>query len=346
MSEPPEHSARTSMLDAGHAKDSRFLRRQGGERGERAARSQRSPEATRPLLGMGALALTVLMWGLSGVAIKAVSTGGLVTALYRLWFAIPPLWLTMLAPSMRGRLTRDWLRASLVGGVLFNLHQLLYFTSLKLTTVANVTIIGALQPVLVLLVAGRMFGETVTRRALALSAIAFAGTVLVVFGAVHTPTWSPLGDLLAWINLFAFTAYFLASKRFRERVGAWEYVVGMTTVAGFLMLAVVLVAGQDLGSPEPWEWAVFVAIAIFPGTLGHVLSNWAHAHVSAFVASMILLAVPVVAALGAYVLLDERITALQLAGGAIVLASIAALVASAPRAPRDLAESAAATDAP
>jgi drug/metabolite transporter (DMT)-like permease len=295
---------------------------------------------------MGALAVTVLMWGLSGVAIKAVTTGGLVTALYRLWFAIPPLWLTMLAPAMRGRLTRDWLRASLVGGALFNIHQLLYFSSLKLTTVANVTIIGALQPVLVLLVAGRMFGETVTRRSLALSAIAFAGTVLVVFGAVGTPTWSPAGDALAWVNLFAFTAYFLASKRFRAHVGAWEYVVGMTTVAGILMLAVVLGARQDFGSPAPWEWAVFAFIAIFPGTLGHVLSNWAHAHVSAFLASMILLAVPVIAAAGAYLLLDERITALQIAGGAVVLGAIAALVTSTPRAPRDLAESAATTDAP
>ena len=301
----------------------------------------------RPLLGLGALALTVLMWGMSGVAIKAVSTTGLVTALYRLWFAIPLLWITVAAPPVRRRLDADWLRASLVGGVLFSIHQMLYFTSLKLTTVANVTILGALQPALVLLLAGRMFGERVTARAVVWSLVAFAGTAIVVLGAVDTPSWSPLGDGLACLNLFAFTGYFLASKRFRPRVGAWQYVVGMTTVSGLMMLAATLATDQDLGSPRGWEWAVLAGIALFPGTLGHALTMWAHAHVSAFVASIMLLAVPVVASAGAYLFLDERLGPAQMAGAAIVLAAIARIVTSAPRPlPPVLAESAAATDAP
>jgi drug/metabolite transporter (DMT)-like permease len=108
----------------------------------------------RQLLGIGAIGFTVLLWGLSGVAIKATSVTGIVTAFYRTWFAIPLLWLTMLSPTLRSGLDRNWLRASIVGGVLFCVHQVLYFTSLKLTTVANVTIIGALQPVLVLLSQG------------------------------------------------------------------------------------------------------------------------------------------------------------------------------------------------
>jgi drug/metabolite transporter (DMT)-like permease len=113
------------------------------------------------------------------------------------------------------------------------------------------------------------------------------------------------------------------------------------------MLVVVFASGQDFGRPAAWEWAVFAFIAIFPGTLGHVLSNWAHPHVSAFVASIILLAVPVVASAGAYLLLGESLNGLQLTGGAIVLAAIATIVVSSRRStPDDLAQSAAATDAP
>ena len=149
------------------------------------------------------------------------------------------------------------------------------------------------------------------------------------------------------LNLFAFTAYFLASKRFRERVGPWEYVIGMTSVSGIVVLAVALLSGQDLRSPVGWDWVVLAALAFFPGTLGHVLTNWAHAHTSAFVVSMMLLAVPVLAALGAVVLLGETLGALQIAGGAVVLVAIGRIVASARRpASEELAESAAATDAP
>src|SRR5262249_45949262 len=155
---------------------------------------------------------------------------GLVASFYRLWFAIPLLWaLPAARPSMRRRLTRSWLSASLIGGGLFAIHQVLFFTSLKLTTVADVSLIGALQPALVLMVAGRWFGEPVTRAAIAWSLVAVGGTALVVLGASGMPGWSLLGDVVAVANLFAFTAYFLASKRIRARAGTTEYIIGMTT---------------------------------------------------------------------------------------------------------------------
>jgi drug/metabolite transporter (DMT)-like permease len=192
-----------------------------------------------------------------------------------------------------------------------------------------------------------LFGERVTRSASYWSAVAFVGTALVVFGASHTSNGSVRGDLLAGLNLFAFTAYFLASKRIRERVGAWEYVVGMTTVSGFVVAAVTLATAQPHGSPAAWEWFVLTSIALFPGTLGHLLANWAHAHVSAFVASMILLAVPVVATAAAYLLLGEQVGSLQFVGGAVVLIAIAVIIRGARRAAAEVfVESAAGGEAP
>lgn len=312
-----------------------------------AAMSPPSHEDRRAALGMGAVVTTALLWGLSAVAIKAVSTSGLIAALYRLWFAIPPMLLTLLLPRVRRRLDRRWLQASLVGGLLFSLHQALYFVSLKLTAVTDVTIIGALQPALVLLLSGPLFGEPATRRSIMWSAIAFSGTSLVVLGAEHAQPSSFVGDGLAFLNLFAFTSYFLASKRFRERTHAWDYVVGMTTVSGLVIATLVLVTGQELGDPTPAEWLTLAWLALMPGTLGHVLTNWAHRYVAAFVSSMVLLAVPVISAGAAWTLIGERIHALQVAGGAIVLLSIAVIVSSTGRREAEvIAEGEAFTEAP
>jgi drug/metabolite transporter (DMT)-like permease len=293
-----------------------------------------------------AVVVTVAMWGLSSVLIKLASTTGIVTALYRLWIAMPLLWLTAAAPRTRRALGRDWLVASLVGGTLFATHQTLYFTALKLTTITNVSIIGALQPLLVLAVAGAMFDEHATRAAIAWTALALAGTVLVVLGSAGTPAWSPAGDLLAALNLFAFTGYFLASKRFRARVEPWPYVIGMTTVAGIVMLGVALATGQDLGSPHGWDWLVIATIAVFPGTLGHVLTNWAHAHASAFVISTLFLGVPVVAAAAAALVLGEPVTVPQVVGAALVLVAIARIVGERGVDTETLAQTTAEVDAP
>ncbi|GIW42422.1 MAG: hypothetical protein KatS3mg076_2999 [Candidatus Binatia bacterium] len=297
----------------------------------------------RRALALLAVAATVSTWGLSGVVIKVVSTTGLVASFYRLWLALPLLWAAvLLLPRLRARLGPVWLRSSLAGGSLFALHQVLFFQGLKLTTVANVMIIGALQPALVLLVAESLFGERTSLAALGCSAVAFLGTILVVLGSAGTPRWSPEGDALAFLNLGAFTGYFLFSKRARERVGASEYVVGMTTVAALWILLVCAATGQDLSSPHGRDWPLLLFLAVFPGTLGHFLTNWAHPYVPAFVLSVFLLAVPVIASVVAYLLLGEPLGLLHVAGGILVLGSIGTLVALG----RAEAESAAQTDAP
>lgn len=302
----------------------------------------------RSRLALLAVAVAVVTWGCSNVMIKAVPVPGLVASFYRLWFSVPLLWTVPLlhAPSRR-RLDRDWLRASLIGGALFAMHQVLFFTALKTTTVANVALIGSLQPPLVLFVAPRWFGEARAPRALGWSLTAVAGAAMVVVGAAGLPGWNLVGDALAVANLFAFTAYFLATKRLRDRAGATEYMIGMTTVAALIMLVICLVSGQPLLAPRGGEWAVLLLLALFPGTLGHFLAAWAYPHASAFAVSILFLAVPVVATAGAAVFLGETLRPLQLVGAAVVLGAVAAVVLQqSARTGEELAESVVETDAP
>jgi drug/metabolite transporter (DMT)-like permease len=191
-----------------------------------------------------------------------------------------------------------------------------------------------------------MFGEHTSRAEALWSLLALAGTVLVVLGSAGTAAWSLAGDSLAALNLVAFTAYFLASKRLRARVAAWPYVIGMTTVAGLVMFAVALATGADLSSPRGRDWLVFATIAVFPGTLGHVLTNWSHAHASAFLISTLFLGVPVVAAVAAALILGEPIRLAQVAGGALVLIALARIVGARGTDAATLAEAAAEAEAP
>jgi drug/metabolite transporter (DMT)-like permease len=290
----------------------------------------------------------VLTWGCSNVLIKATPVPGLVASFYRLWFSVPLLWAIPLlyAPS-RARLDRDWARASLIGGTLFAVHQVLFFSALKATTVANVALIGSLQPPLVLFVASRWFGETRAPRALGWSLVAVIGAALVVGGAAGLPGWNPFGDALAVANLFAFTAYFLTTKRLRDRAGATEYMIGMTSVSAVIMLVICVASDQALTSPRGGDWGVLLILALFPGTLGHFLASWAYPHASAFAVSILFLAVPVVATAGAAIFLGETLTALQVIGAAVVLGAVAAVVLQqSARAGEELAESVVETDAP
>lgn len=290
------------------------------------------PERMRTLAHL-AVVVAVLTWGCSNVVIKMVPVSGMIASFYRLWLALPLLWLVALAtPGTRARLDGNWVVACLVGGVLFSLHQVLFFNGLKMTSIANVAILGALQPVLVLLVAGPWFGEPVGARAVGLSAVAIGGTAYAILGASSDAITTPLGDAFAVANVFAFTAYFLWSKRVRASVGATEYVVGTTTVAALIIAAVCFATGEDVSKPHGSDWVLLWFLALVPGTTGHFLANWAHAHATAFVMSILFLAVPVIAAVGAHVVLGEPLLAAQGLGGLITLVAIAAILRP-PRAP-------------
>ena len=95
---------------------------------------------------------------------------GLVVSFYRLWMGGALLTATLLVSKRR--LTWDVIKRSWLGGVCFGLNVALYFTSVRMTSIANVAIIGSLTPVIVFPIAVKFMGERVTRRAIVCSTLA------------------------------------------------------------------------------------------------------------------------------------------------------------------------------
>jgi drug/metabolite transporter (DMT)-like permease len=276
-------------------------------------------------LGIAAAAAAVVVWGASSVLIKEVDgVSGLAIGFHRLW--IGALLSSAAFLLSGGRITRRLIRLSLVGGIAFALDIVLFFVAVQKTTVANATIIGALQPVLVLCLASRLFGERPKLGDGLWAVVAIAGAAGVVFGADAGGEASRQGDLLAVGALFAWTWYFVASKQARRELGSFEYLVGLSIVAVVITSPVVLVSGERLAVPEWKGWAIILTIAVVNGALGHFLMNWAHAHVPLVVVSLMTLAIPVIATATAAALIDEPITAEQVAGMIVVVIALGVVV--------------------
>ena len=273
---------------------------------------------------MGAL-VAVLMWGAASVLAKSADrVDGLTLAFHRLW--VGAVAMVVIYTLRGGRLRARLLWTALPAGVAFAADIALFFTAVKHTTVANATMISALQPALVLFVAGPMFGERVRSTDVAWTGIALVGVVIVVFGSSTEPSWSPFGDLLAVACLFAWTAYFVFGKRARESLGAVEFVTAMSVVAFGAVAVVALASGHDLSVPDGGTWAVIFALGIGTGGIGHFLINWAHGHVPLVLTSLLTLLIPVVAMAGAALLLGEGVVALQIVGAVVVLGALAVLL--------------------
>jgi drug/metabolite transporter (DMT)-like permease len=265
----------------------------------------------------------IVGFSLLNVVVKLSHTPALAFAFDRLWLGAVVM--VVVSVGARRRLTRAAIRASIPAGILFGLNIALFVSALKRTSVADVLVIGALQPALTMLVAGRLFGERLTAHHMAWTVVSVGGVVLVTVGSSGTPVWSLGGDLLAVGSLLAFTVYFLISKGVRRTVPAIEYMTAVTLVAAIVVTPIALLSGQSLPGLrwQDWFWLVLFVLG---AQGGHVLMAWAHAQVDVSISSLLILAEPIIATLAALVVLGEPLAPLEIAGGVVVILSVGAIL--------------------
>lgn len=272
------------------------------------------------------LAVAMVAWGASGVVVKGTAMGPVALAAYRT--TVAALVLASVLAVRRRPVTMAMVKAAAPGGIFMGLDLVLFFTAVKLTTVANATVIGALQPALVILLSGPLLHERVSPRAARWSLACIVGTALVVFGASGLPQWSLRGDGVAFLTLFAWTAYFLASRRARRTMGAVEHSTITAAVGALVAWPYAFAVGDDLSWPSASSWLAIIGLALGAGIAGHFLMSVSIPHLPLWVSSSMTLAIPVVSTAAAAVFLGERVTALQVAGMGVVLAALAFVIRS------------------
>ena len=134
-----------------------------------------------------------------------------------------------------------------------------------------------------------------------------------------------LGDVLALIGMLLLCGYFVVSKRVRKRLDSATYQTCLTLAALVLVTPMALISGHGLAPPGIAEWWLVIAMAVIPGT-GHLLLNYAHAHVELSEIGLINVLFNVLVPIYAWWLISESITGLTGLGVAIAVGAVAILL--------------------
>lgn len=267
----------------------------------------------------------VTAWGIGPVLNKAMSVDTPAIVFYRMAVGLPMMIVVSYATG--GRLSRDLMKQTAVPGLLFSLSFISGFASVRMTSIANATLITTIQPVLVLFVAPKMFGERLRARQLTYSATSMAGVLTVVLAAASTSGAKLSGDVMALLNVTIWTAYFIISKKRRlAGVHSWSYLAAVFTWASVVILPFGAIGSNDLGAMKPSDWLYVITMAVGPGLVGHGLMTWAQSHVDVTLASLLGLFSPVISTIGAWWAFGESLTLWQVVGAVLVLGSLALLV--------------------
>lgn len=282
--------------------------------------------AARSLGVLGALS-AMTAWGASGVLAKSINMGGLAVGVYRFWLStiVFLAYLGIVGLRRSDRMTIAKLRIALPGGIGLGLDVAFFFSAVKLTTVANATVVIALQPLLMMYLGSRMLGERVRPSNVGWSFVALAGVGLLVYGSSGLPGWSPTGDLLAVGALLAWTAYLFFSKSTQDRLSPVEYTAATSLITAVINTPLALAFGQDLSWPSRRDWLLLLLMAFGSGLFAHLLMNWSLTTIPVWLGSTMSLLIPAGATVMAWAVLGESVTILQVAGISLTLLALLAI---------------------
>jgi drug/metabolite transporter (DMT)-like permease len=280
--------------------------------------AERPQRLALPALLIGGIAI-----GFSPIFVRLSELGPIATGFYRLFLALPLLWLWMHREERHAETSKvEWL-AIAVPGILFAGDILFWHWSITYTTVANATLFANLAPVIVTFGAWFYLGEHITLRFLAGMTLAMAGAALLVNGSAAMGARYVLGDMFGLITACFFGSYVLAVARLRDRHPASTIMFYSSAVSCVLLLAATLASGESLVPRSPNGWIALFALAWISQAMGQGLIAYALGHLPASFSALAILIEPLTAAILGWVWLGEALGVLQAIGGAVVVAGIA-----------------------
>ena len=267
--------------------------------------------------------------GFSPIFVRLADVGPMQSAFWRVALAVPFLavWAGWTWRRDRARATGATAPAvaiapMLIAGAAFAGDLAFWHLSIVYTTVANATLLSNFAPVFVALGGWLLFGHRVTWLFLVALAISLAGAALLVGPSVEAGGKRLAGDAFGAVTAMFYGAYMLAIWRSRASGGTASVMALSSAVSAVLLLPLALIWGGPVLAQSPRGWMVLVGLAVIPQVVGQSLITYAMAHLPTSIAALSLLVQPVFAAIYAWLILGEGMGAMQMAGGAIVLAGI------------------------
>lgn len=218
---------------------------------------------------------------------------------------------------------RDWSWLLVLGILGYYLSSLLDFLGLQTVSASLERLILFLYPTLTVLFSALLARTPVTRRMLAALALTYAGIVCVLAPDLASARAHWGGVLLVFASTVTYALYLTWSPAVIRQVGAMRFAEWALTISALVML-LHFAGTRPLGALDlAWPvWAYGAALALFATVLPIYALAAAMARIGAGRSAMIGSMGPVLTiVLGGWVL-DERLSAQQWVGAAIVMAGV------------------------
>lgn len=276
-----------------------------------------------------ALVMTVIFWGLSFVATKVALESIPTFTLVFLRFSVSALLFLILLigkgfPSLS---RRDHFLIVLTAFFEPGLYFIFETVGLQYTSAPKASLIIATIPIVVLILSSIMLGERSPLISIGGILLSLVGIVILIVGGTQF-TWalegSLLGDLLIFGAVISAALYIVSARNLGRNYSALK-ITSLQIIYGALFYLPAFLwelPRVDWSSITSRSLTAIVYLTAFATVAAFFCYNYALTKISASRASVFINGIPVVTAAGAWLILGETLTPLQMTGGLLVLLAV------------------------
>ena len=274
----------------------------------------------------GSLGLGVLFLSTSAIFVKLAEAPSGIIAFYRLLFTlcflVPALLCRKKEREQLLRLNGRQMTLAVVSGALLAVHWVMWFESLRYTSVASSTVLVSLQPLFSILWGWLLLRETVSRQGMAGVLMAIAGSVIIGWGDFRVSGTAFWGDLLSFASAGVISLHFLFGQLLRKELDVLPYTTVCYSASTLCLAVYALVTGHGFTGYSLQTWSCFLGLALFATVGGQCVFNLLLKYLPATAVTMGVLGEPVGTIILAFLIFGESIVLQQGLGMLCILGGL------------------------
>tara|TARA_B100000945_G_C20420086_1_gene617475 strand:+ start:1584 stop:2435 length:852 start_codon:yes stop_codon:yes gene_type:complete len=214
----------------------------------------------------------------------------------------------------------------ILAGVFLGIHFVLFFESLKLTTIANATFLGTLAPLFTFIIE-RIFLKRKYQNALLLGlAIAITGVIIILSNQFDFSSRHTFGNILAILCSIFLGISFIISENIRQKISTISFARTIFTSASITLLIIAFIYKTPLIEYKYSDFLGLLILGIIPTVFGHGALYFAIRYIPPTIVASIPMGEPVIASIIAWYLFNESIDISTIIGGFIILSGLFLLI--------------------
>ncbi|WP_417691927.1 DMT family transporter [Roseibium sp.] len=213
-----------------------------------------------------------------------------------------------------------WLRVAILGFLNFSLFFICLFIAAYLLPGGIAAIVGAVQPLLVIVLAAAFLGAPVRLLQYFAALLGIVGVAMLMLSP--SAELDPWGLLAGLLGAGSMACGIVLTRKWQPPVSALTFTAWQLTAGGVLLIPVVLISGAPLPPATADSLVGLVWLSLVGGVITYTLWFRGIGKLGAHIAAPLSFLSPTSAVLLGWAINGEALNALQLLGMAIVLFSV------------------------